>query len=200
MPPRRPTAGAWTGLVYRTTTYDEPLWVNPNRRDGRWNLADLDCTQYFCLDPEAPFAEMLRGEDLQTEAEAQTFRGHLWQLRIDEGAIVDYGTFDRAEAEGFPPDALVDDDHERCQVEAQRLKGMGFRGVLAPNAALPGSTNLTLFGARSPIDWTTHVTLASGIPTQRLTQGAPPPGLTEPVRYYGRAHAGLSAFVQARKR
>jgi RES domain-containing protein len=188
----------YSGIVYRATTYDVPLWVSPNRRDGRWNFAGDGCTQYFCLDAEAPYAEMLRGEDLRTEEEARDFRTVVWQLRVDEGAIVDYGTFEKAEAAGFEPAALVDDDHERCQVEAQRLKSLGAQGVLAPSAALPGSVNLTLFGARAPIAWNTTVKLASSIPVQRLTQGSAPPGLVTNVRFYGQPHAELVTYQTLR--
>lgn len=189
----------WTGIVYRATTYDVPLWVNPNRRNGRWNIAGDGCTQYACLDPEAPFAEMLRGEDLRTEADAKMFRTVLWQLRVDEGAIVDYSTFEKAEAAGFPADALVEDDHERCQAEAARLRGLGARGLLTPSAALATSTNLTLFGARSPVAWGTTVKLASSIPTQRLTEGNAPDGLVARVRFWGQPHAGLAEYQAAQR-
>lgn len=193
---RRPvsTVTTFTGVVYRTTSYDVPLWVSPNRRAGRWNLAGAGSTQYFCLDPEAPFAEMLRGEDLRTEEAAATFRTVLWQLRVDEGAIVDYSTFDRAEAAGFDPEALVEDDHERCQTEARRLRSLGVGGLLSPSAALPGSVTLTIFGPRAPIAWTTDVTLASGIPVQRLAESTAPGGLVGRVRFHGDAHAGLHAY------
>jgi RES domain-containing protein len=188
----------FTGVVYRATTYDVPLWVSPNRRDGRWNLAGDGCTQYFCLDATAPHAEMIRGENLRTEAEVRTFRTILWQLRVDEGAIVDYSTFDKADAVGFEPAALVDDDHERCQVEAQRLKSLGAQGVLSPSAALPGSINLTVFGARAPIAWTTTVSLASSIPVQRLSEGSAPPGLVNQVRFYDQAHPLLVEYLTRR--
>lgn len=190
----------WTGVVYRATTYDEPLWVNPNRRDGRWNFAQDGCTQYMCLDAEAPFAEMLRGEDLRTEEASRMFRTVLWQLRVDEGAIVDYSTFEKAEEAGFPPGALVEDDHERCQKEAARLRARGARGLLSPCAALPGSISLMLFGPRSPIGWNTTVKLASSLPAQRLSEGHAPQGLVARVRYYGQSHAGLEEFEAAQKR
>jgi RES domain-containing protein len=191
---------SWAGEAYRATSYDVPLWVNPNRRDGRWNIAFDDCTQYMCLDSEAPFAEMLRGEDLTTEAAAKTYHVQLWQLRIDEGAIVDYSTFEKAEAAGFAADAMVEDDHERCQAEAQRLKSIGARGLLSPSAALPGSVNLTLFGPRAPIAWNTTVKLASSIPTQRLSEGSAPNGLVDRVRYYGQPHSALTAYRTGAKR
>jgi RES domain-containing protein len=182
---------SWTGEVYRATTYDVPLWVNPNRRNGRWNIAYDGCTQYMCLDSEAPLAEMLRGEDLTTESMVKSYRVQLWQLRVAEGAIVDYSTFEKAEKAGFDADALVEDDHERCQAEAKRLKSLGARGLLSPSAALPGSVNLTLFGPRSPIAWNTTVKLASSIPTQRLSEGNAPAGLVHRVRFYGRPHSAL---------
>ncbi len=195
-----PVVRRWEGLVFRATSYDVPLWVNPNRRSGRWNIAGQGCTQYFCLDAEAPYAELLRGEDVRTEQDAQMYFSVLWQIRVDDGAIVDYSTFEKAEAAGFPPDALVEDDHERCQAEAGWLQGHGVRGVLSPCAALPGSTNLTLFGPRKECDWDTRVKLASTLPTQRITRGHPPPGLVSRIRFYGQAHADLKEFQSAQRR
>ncbi|MDQ3724268.1 MAG: hypothetical protein M3335_00005, partial [Actinomycetota bacterium] len=125
-------------IAYRATSYDVPLRVAQNRRDGRWNIAHTGTAQYTCLDAEAPFAEMLRHENLRTEGEAATFRTTIWQLKVTEGVVVDYSTFEKAEAAGFPPEALVDDDFECCQREAQRLTSLGAGGVLSPSAALPG--------------------------------------------------------------
>ena len=73
------------------------------------------------------------------EAEAALIRMPLWVLKIDEERIADYRTFEQAQDAGFPPDALVDEDWGRCQAEATRLQALGFRGVLAPSAALPGT-------------------------------------------------------------
>lgn len=197
---RSPTVIRWEGLAYRATSYDVPLWVNPNRRSGRWNLAGRGCTQYLCLDAEAPFAELLRSEDLRTEQEQQTYRAVLWQVRIDDGAIVDYSTFEKAEAAGFPAEALVEDDHERCRTEAGWLRGHNVRGLLSPCAALPGSTNLTLFGPRTQGDWNTNVRLASTLPTQRIAQGHPPPGLASRTRFRGQEHDDLVEFRNAQRR
>jgi hypothetical protein len=187
----------WRGDAYRATTYDEPLWVSANRRSGRFNLAGVGSTQYLCLDSEAPLAEMLRAEDLRDDASAATFVTILWQLRVDEGAVVDYSSFEKAEAAGFPAEALVEDDHERCQKEAQRLRSLGARALLTPSAALPGSANLTVFGPRAPVSWNTTVRLASTIPVQRLSQGSAPRGLSARVRYYGQAHSRLVTYERS---
>lgn len=199
MPPSDLPVIRWAGTVFRVTTYDVPLWVLPNRRAGRWNRAGEGSTQYACLDAEAPFAEMLRGQDLRTEAGAKAFRTILWQLRVDEGAIVDYRTFEKAAAAGYPPAALVDDDHERCRVEADRLRQLGVGGVLSPSAALPDSITLTLFGPRVPVAWETPVTLASMVPAQRLLEGSAPPGLVDRTRFYGAPHRALQAYESAQR-
>jgi RES domain-containing protein len=192
----RPSFTTWSGLAYRVTSYDVPLWVSPNRRAGRWNRAGEGCTQYLALDAEAPWAEQLRYEDLRSEEDAGHYLGGLWQLRLDLGAVVDYSDFELAAAAGFPPEALVDDDYERCQSEAVWLASRGAIAVLSPSAALPGSTNLTVFGPRVQVSWSSTAALASAVPAQRLTTGHPPAGLTSRVRYFGHAHPGLERYRQ----
>lgn len=199
MPRKPPTFIAWSGVAYRATTYDVPLWVEPNRRNGRWNIAGVGCTQYFCLDPQAPYAEQVRHEDLRTEADVATYRTSLWHARVDEAAVVDYSSFDKAGAAGFPPEALVEDDHERCQAEARWLGGHGATALLSPSAALPGSTNITIFGPRVEVSWQTERRLTSQMSAQRLTTGPPPVGLVSRVRYFGEAHPGLLEFKAVRR-
>ena len=180
------------------TSYDVPLWVNPNRREGRWNLPGVGCTQYFALDAEAPFAETIRHEDLRSEADVSHYSTTLWQLKVDEGAVVDYSDFALAEAAGFPPEALVEDDYERCQAEAAWLVSKGAQALKTPSAALPGSVNLTVFGARVPIPWSSTASLTSAMPSQRLMDGHPPAGLVSRVRYFGQEHSQLLSYLQAR--
>jgi RES domain-containing protein len=177
--------------VYRATSYDVPLRVAANRRSGRWNVAGVGTAQYLCLDAEAPYAEKIRHEDLRTEAEVGTYTVALWELQVNEGFVVDYGTFEKAEEAGFPADALVDDNHERCQKEAQRLIGLGARGVLSPSAALPGKTNLTLFGQRVEVRWGARPGVSSAVPAQRLAAGHPPLDLVTRVRFFGDEHPSL---------
>ena len=199
MPRRpRPRFRPWQGVAYRATSYDVPLWVNPNRRGGRWNIAGTHCAQYLCLDAEAPFAELLRHEDLRSAAAASHYLTSLWQLEIRDGAIVDYSTFELAEAAGFPPEALVEDDHKRCQAEAQRLIEHGARGILSPSAALPGSTSLTLFGPRVCVGWGTVTAMASAIPAQKLATGHPPDGLVERMRHFGQPDPLLARHLERR--
>lgn len=200
MPPRQPpTFTRITRVAYRATSYDVPLWVNPNRRSGRWNIAGEHATQYMTFDVEAPFAEILRHEDPRTEEVASHYSTTLWQLQVDDSLIVDYSTFELADAAGFDAEALVSDDHERCQSEAQWLVSEGARGLISPSPALPGCTNLTLFGPRVCIPWTTTTELASSIPAQRLATGHPPGGLTKRVRYFGQPEPLLEAYLAAQR-
>jgi len=196
MAPRPAPTFTRVGLVaYRITSYDVPLWVNPNRRSGRWHLRGETPTQYLCLDAEAPFAEVLRHEDLRTEEAASHYLSTVWQMRIVSEAIVDYRSFALADAAGFDAQALVSDDHERCQAEASWLMSRGARGVIAPCAALPGSVDLTLFGPRVAVPWHATIELASSVPAQKLTTGRPPKGLTARVRYFGQSHPQLDAYL-----
>ena len=151
------------------------------------------------LDAQAPFAEVLRHEHLRTEEEASHYSSTIWQLRIDDGLIVDYSSFELADAAGFDAQALIEDDHERCQTEARWLATEGARGLLSPSAALPGSTSLTLFGARVCVPWSTTTELASSIPAQRLTTGHPPAGLTTKVRYFGQPEPLLDEHLKVRR-
>lgn len=196
---RRPTFVHLSLVSYRATSYDVPLWVNPNRRNGRWNIAGQLPTQYMSLDAESPFAEILRHEDLRTEEAASHYSATVWQLRIDDALIVDYSTFELADAAGFEAEALVSDDHERCQAEAAWLAAEGARGLLSPSAALPGKISLTLFGPQVCVPWDTTTKLASSIPAQRVATGHPPAGLTGRVRYFGQPEPLLNDYLQVQR-
>lgn len=197
---RSPVAVPFSDVAFRYADYDTPLWVRPNTCDGRWHSARTVPTQYLCLSPDGSWADLIRQENLRTEPEAAFIRMPLWVLKIAEERIADYSTFEKAEAAGFPPDALIDEDWERCQSEAGRLRDLGFRGVLSPAAALPGETALTLFGGRRAVGWDDEPYLASAIPAKIVTIGAPPVGLIERVRFRGDEHAGYTAYATTRAR
>jgi RES domain-containing protein len=185
--------------VYRATSYDVPLRVAANRRSGRWNVAGTGSVQYLCLDAQAPFAEKIRHEELRSEAEAATYKVTLWELEVNEGVVADYSTFEKAEDAGFPPEALVNDDREICQQEARRLISLGARGVLSPSAALPGSTNLTLFGQRVEVRWGAKPGVASAVPAHELVTGHPPTGLVQHVRFFGDPHPLLGQHLASQR-
>jgi hypothetical protein len=182
--------------VYRYSNYDTPFWVRANTKDGRWHHAGDGPTQYLSLSTDGAWADLIRSENLHTEDEVATVRITLWEARIDAGTVVDYSDFDRAADAGFPPDGLIDDAWDRCQTEGKRLREMGFAGVLAPSAALPGAFSLTFFGPRVAIRWDATARLASAVPAQILTVGSPPVGLLGRVRFRGDRHAGYEAYAE----
>jgi hypothetical protein len=119
---------------------------------------------------------------------------------LSEQGLADYSDFERAETAGFPPDALIDDDYSRCQAEGARLRELGYRGVVAPSAALPGCLNLTLFGPRIISGWSRERKLASSIPAAVVAVGAPPAGLAARTRFFGHLHVGHDEYRKNRDR
>jgi hypothetical protein len=150
------------------------------------------------LEPDGAWAELARAENLLTDAEMTLVRMPIWALRLNQQNLVNYSTFDTSEAAGFAPDALVDDDYSRCQAEGRRLRDLGYAGVVAPSAALPGVSNVTVFGRRMLGTWNVPTRLASSVPGCVVAVGAPPSGLATRVRYFGQQHDGFAAYVEGR--
>lgn len=194
MAPRRT---AYDDVAFRWSDYDVPLWTRPNTSPLRWNRAGQDATQHLSLTPEGSWAELIRAERLRTPEELRLVSMPMWVLRVRETNLADYSTFERAAAAGFPPEALVQEDYERCEAEAERLRGLGFRGVLAPSAALPGAVNLTLFGPRLAIPWDYPEAslMASFVPAKRLAIGRPPDELLPLVRQQGEPYGPLQQHL-----
>lgn len=180
------------GVAFRATSYDTPLWVSPNRREGRWSRPqDGTIAQYCALDVASAIAEVVRSEDLRDAAAAEELRIGIWELRIDEGAVVDYSTPELAERQGFAWAPLLSDSWQECQAEAARIAALGARGVIAPSAALPGGVTLTLFGARTEIAWSAEPRLSIQVPARHILRGAPGRHLVETTRFFGDEHPAV---------
>jgi RES domain-containing protein len=132
--------------AYRIADWVSPLWVNPNRGAGRWNRAG-QTTQYFSLHPCGPWAEFARREHLA--GDIKYFRHRLWVARLDlsQAVAIDWDT---ANNYGVTPEELVGDDWSPCQELADRLRDNGTQTLVVPSAALPGTRNVVIFGARAP--------------------------------------------------
>jgi RES domain-containing protein len=181
------------GVVYRATTYDTCLWVSPNRRSGRWNDPQTETISQYCtLDVASALAEMVRSENLREVEEARELSVGIWELRIDEGAVVDYSIPSLAEDQGFEWDALVSDGWGPCQAEARRLIAAGARGVIGPSAALPQGVTLTLFGPRTEIAWSVEPSLSIQIPARHILRGAPGDGLVRDTRFFDEAYPDVA--------
>jgi hypothetical protein len=186
-------------VAFRWSDYDVPLWTRPNTSALRWNRARQDPTQYLSLTPEGSWAELIRAERLRTQEELRLVNMPMWVLKIRETNLADYSTFEKAQAAGFPFAALVEEDYERCQTEAERLRARDFRGILAPSAALPEAVNLTLFGRRLTVPWNypEDRLIASFVPAKRLAVGQPPDELLPLVRHRGEPHSLLKSYMSA---
>lgn len=180
---------------FRYSSYDSPFWARNNRSDGRWNITGHHATQYLAADPDGAWAELLRHESLHTEEEVALVRMQIWAVSLDQAKLVDYSTFEKAEAAGFSANALINDDWNACQEEGERLRELNYSGVVAPSAALPGALNITIFGRRIRTTWGQPTRLASAIPACVVAVGAPPPGLAARVRHYGEPHAGYDLYL-----
>ena len=77
----------------------------------------------------------------------------MWVLRVRETNLADYSTFEQADDAGFPPQALVGEDYERCEAEADRLRETRFPGCARAVGRAAGAVNLALFGRRLMVPW-----------------------------------------------
>jgi hypothetical protein len=172
--------------AFRWSSYDVPFWGRTNSRDGRWNYAGVDSTQYWSLTPDAAWAELIRHENLHSEAELAMVRMPFWVCRIPTVMLIDLRFPGERDRHRIREDELIDDDWTSCQGLAVRLRNHA-RGVIAPCAALPEHASITLFGPRRAIDWASRPARASTVPTSRAAIGRPPDaGLIPQVRR--RAH------------
>jgi RES domain-containing protein len=194
----KPELTQFDEVAFRYSNYDTPFWVRPNTEAGRWHEFGDGPTQYLSTTVDGAWAELIRAEGLRSEQEVALVRMPMWVAEVHLQRIADYGTFDKAEAAGFIPEALIDDDYSRCQKEGNRLRLAGFQGVLAPSAALPGSLNLTIFGPRIASTWGLRPLLASSIPATEIAVGSPPGGVVGRVRHKGEAHDLYDEFCESR--
>jgi hypothetical protein len=190
----KPRLAQFDEVAFRYSNYDTPFWVRPNSEPGRWHWVGDGATQYLSTTVDGAWAELIRAEELRSEQEIELVRMPMWVAEVHVQRIADYSTFEKAEAAGFPPDALIDDDHSRCREEGRRLREGGFQGVVAPSAALSDSNNLTLFGPRIASTWELRPLLASSIPVMKIAVGAPPEGIVERVRHRGERHKLYEKF------
>jgi hypothetical protein len=187
-------------LAFRWANYDTPFWARPNSLAGRWNSVGTGPTQYWCLDPHGPWAELIRHEELHTDADLAMVRQSVWIARWSTGPLADMSTFEKGEEWGVTPEILVEDDHQRCRRLANALRARGLAGVMCPSAALPYTTSLVVFGPRILAAWGSHPRLASGVPALQWGIGSPPSGLHERVRHYGDRHSELDEYRRLARR
>lgn len=183
-------------MAYRLAAFGRPLRSEPSRVAGRFHRADqFEPTQYACLHPLGPWAEYLRTHDLRTQEQIATIRQRVWALRIDIEPLTRVD-FENAETFGLSPAQLVADNLRHCQELADRLRAEGARGMIVPSAALPGTENVVLFGARASAPYLLEPQSLVDVPASMAADSAQPmPALTDHTRFQRtRTHAQLRAI------
>ncbi len=171
----------------------------PQQESGRWHREGEGYAQYLSLSAAGAWAELLRYLSIHTAELAVEQRRHLWAVTVVETQIADLARFPSWTAAGLDPSVAVE-DHARSQALARELLEAGYRGLLAPSAALPGAVNLTLFGQR--YEWSP---LLGPVPDPQVwlavelaaPDAHPPPDLIAATRFQGQQHAGLQGYLGA---
>ncbi|MET0994807.1 MAG: RES family NAD+ phosphorylase [Mycobacterium sp.] len=179
--------------VFRHAAYDSPWWAFPSSRSGRFNRARQDTTQYLCLHPLGPAAEMLR-HNVGSAGNPDDVILNLWTATVELHDVI-WVDFDDCADYGCTPDELVGDDYAPTQSVADQVRASGALAMVVPSAALPGTHNLILFGERvlHPHLW--QPLAAEEIPTGHLTDGARAAAeLTSHVRWFGSEHSALERW------
>jgi len=132
-------------ICFRAANYRTPLrTLVPDTVGARYHRGtEPEPTQYLALHPLGPAAEVLRNRDLRRPEQARALQLRIWALEVPEEGLVDVP---------FSPE-LVTDDLEPCRRLADRLRRDGATGAVVPSAALPGTRNVVLFGARIAAGW-----------------------------------------------
>lgn len=202
--PARESA-AWTCFRQVDTAWP-PLFhaagaLTPCQESGRWHRLGERYAQYFSLSPHGAWSELIRYASIRSETRAREQERHLWLAYVDETEIADLSTFEKWRDCGLDPRVALA-AHEPCQNIADELLAAGFRGVLAPSAALPGAVNLTIFGERyeKPLraQWAQWANPDRGtwIPVSQVaSRAAPPMELIQETCFRNQKHLGYRTWL-----
>jgi hypothetical protein len=181
-------------ICYRFAAYATPLRTVSAWQPARFSRGDEDePTQYLSLHPLGPLAELMRNADLRSHEQVRVVSTRTWALDVPRGDLPEI-TFDTAGEFGITAEELIADDHSACQALAARLRGRA-PGAIVPSAALPGTRNVVLFGARVAAPYLTRPIGSIDIPASiTADHGRPPISLRALVRFRGDTHAALSAW------
>ncbi|MFY9488813.1 MAG: RES family NAD+ phosphorylase [Solirubrobacterales bacterium] len=188
-------------VAFRLADFGAPMRSEPSRAAGRFHRSDqVEPTQYACLHPLGPWAEYLRAHDLREPEQVSFIRQRVWALRVDLEPLTEV-TFENAELHGISPAALVGRAYRPCQALADRLRAEGARGLMVPSAALPGTKNIVLFGARQSAPYLVDPVSLVDVPASLTAERARPMrALAEATRFRNiRAHPALRAAQHGKR-
>jgi RES domain-containing protein len=181
-------------IAYRLAAHATPLRAIASRLAGRFNHANEESpTQYLCLHPLGPFAELMRANDLRRLEQVLDVRARTWALEVVTDGLPEVAFGDASDF-GVEARDLVADDHGACRELARRLREQVV-GLIVPSAALPGTRNVVLFGAHVAVPYQQEPVSAVDIPASVTAEGGRPlSSLVEVVRFRGEPHPALEAW------
>jgi hypothetical protein len=193
-------------VCYRAAAYRTPTRVRAHEDTGRFNRIDSPPTQYFSLHPLGPWAEVIRNRGYTDPEDALSFRLPIWAVRlvpVDDLVRID---FDLAAAGETPapiaPAELIADDQSACRefADAVRADPAAPRILRVPSAALPGTENIVIFGARRTIEYLAAPRRAQQIPSSLVAVSARAvESLLPLIRHRGQAHAEYRAWAEGER-
>ena len=177
-------------VAYRLSSWESPLRTEPSRIDGRYHRAsELEPTQYLCLHPLGPWAELMRAKDLRMREQVLAVRERTWAVVVDVKGFVRV-SFADASRHGLRASDLVATDYRACQRLADRMRALDVPGLIVPSAALPGTENLVVLGARVASTYALEPPLSRLDAPASMTaeDGRPLLSLLDRVVYRGERH------------
>ena len=183
-------------VAYRQAGYGNPLRTEPARGSARFHSGTEEtATQYLCLHPLGPFAELMRAHDLRSDEQLRHVRARTWALRMEVEELPEIG-FANAADFNIEPSELVADDQTACRELGARLRN-SLPGIVVPSAALPGTKNVVLFGPRVGSPYLLPAAGAVDVPASVTAErGRPLSSLLGHVRFQGAVHAELTAWLR----
>jgi hypothetical protein len=168
------------------------LWESPAQPAGRWHTDGEGPAHYIADTPHGAWAELLRHEEITSRADVLTIRRALWAVDVGDAPFVDVQV---------PYDVATGDrrSYTRCQAHARLARGQGVTRLSAPSAALlpGGAAGVRVEHGEGPAPARDgRVLVVYGAPValvgwQVVDASAPPPGLLDRVRHFGRRRRGV---------
>jgi hypothetical protein len=108
------------------------LWEDARQPPARWHGTGEGPVQYLADTPDAAWAEFLRHEDIDDEADLPGISRLVWVVEVPDAIV------DQAAEPALDPATLTggDSSYPACQDEARRLRAGGATALRAPSAAL----------------------------------------------------------------
>jgi hypothetical protein len=121
-------------ILYRHADPRFPfLWERQDQPAARWHGDNDGPVHYLADTPDGAWAEFLRHEGIEQEADLENIRRALWAIEVPDAT--------KPAEPQLPEETLTGGlgTYEACRAEARRLRAAGATALHAPSAALlPG--------------------------------------------------------------